>query len=70
MIGIDTNVLVRYVVQDDARQSATAGHFIETTLSDDEPGWTEVPDRQLLTAAPSHVTVRPLSSITEGIGIR
>ena len=39
MIGIDTNVLVRYVVQDDARQSAMAGHFIETTLSDDEPGW-------------------------------
>ena len=37
---------------------------------DDEPGWTEVPDRQLLTAAPLHVTVRPLSSITEGIGIR
>jgi predicted nucleic-acid-binding protein len=39
MIGIDTNVLVRYVVQDDARQSATANHFIETSLSDDEPGW-------------------------------
>ena len=39
MIGIDTNVLVRYVVQDDARQAATASHFIETTLSDDDPGW-------------------------------
>ena len=39
MIGIDTNVLVRYVVQDDARQAAAAAHFIETTLSDDEPGW-------------------------------
>ncbi len=37
---------------------------------DDEPGWTEVPDRQVLTAAPSEVAVRPLSSITEGIGIR
>ena len=37
---------------------------------DDEPGWTEVPDRQLLTAAPARVTVRPLSSLTEGIGIR
>jgi len=37
---------------------------------DDEPGWTEVADRQLLTAGPSHVTVRPLSSLTEGIGIR
>jgi predicted nucleic-acid-binding protein len=39
MIGIDTNVLIRYVVQDDARQAATASHFIETTLSADEPGW-------------------------------
>jgi len=39
MVGIDTNVLVRYVVQDDARQAATANHFIESTLSEDEPGW-------------------------------
>ena len=39
MIGVDTNVLVRYVVQDDPRQAATASHFIETTLSEDEPGW-------------------------------
>jgi predicted nucleic-acid-binding protein len=39
MIGIDTNVLVRYVVQDDARQAAIANQFIETTLSDEEPGW-------------------------------
>jgi predicted nucleic-acid-binding protein len=39
MIGIDTNVLVRYVVQDDARQAAAANQFIETTLSDDAPGW-------------------------------
>jgi predicted nucleic-acid-binding protein len=39
MFGIDTNVLVRYVVQDDARQAAAANHFIETTLSEDEPGW-------------------------------
>lgn len=39
MIGIDTNVLVRYVVQDDARQAAAASDFIESTLSDEEPGW-------------------------------
>jgi gamma-glutamyl hercynylcysteine S-oxide hydrolase len=38
--------------------------------SDDEPGWTEVPDRQVLTATPSDVTVRPLSSVTEGIALR
>ena len=39
VIGIDTNVLIRYIVQDEPRQSATATHFIETTLSGDEPGW-------------------------------
>jgi predicted nucleic-acid-binding protein len=39
MIGLDTNVLLRYVVQDDARQSPLATQLIETTLSDDEPGW-------------------------------
>jgi glutamine amidotransferase len=27
---------------------------------DDDPGWTEVPDRQVLTATPSLVSVRPL----------
>jgi gamma-glutamyl hercynylcysteine S-oxide hydrolase len=37
---------------------------------DDEPGWTEVPARQVLTAVPSEVAVRPLSSLTEGIAIR
>jgi len=37
---------------------------------DDEPGWTEVPDRHMLTAAPDGVTVRPLTAATEGILIR
>ena len=39
MIGLDTNVLLRYVVQDDAKQAALATQLIETTLEDDEPGW-------------------------------
>lgn len=38
MIGLDTNVLVRYIAQDDARQSAQAGRLIEA-LSVDEPGY-------------------------------
>jgi len=29
---------------------------------DDDPGWTEVPDRQVLTATPSLVSVRPLTA--------
>lgn len=33
MRGIDTNVLVRYIVQDDPLQSACATHFIEDDIS-------------------------------------
>jgi glutamine amidotransferase len=49
---------------------ADGGVTVASEPCDDEPGWTEVPDRQLLTAVPSQVTVRPLSSVTEGISIR
>lgn len=38
MIGLDTNVLVRYVMQDDARQAALATRLIES-LSADAPGF-------------------------------
>ena len=38
MIGLDTNVLVRYIMQDDARQSALATHLIEA-LSAESPGF-------------------------------
>lgn len=38
MIGLDTNVVVRYIMQDDARQSAKATQLIES-LSDDRPGF-------------------------------
>jgi glutamine amidotransferase len=49
---------------------ADGGVTVASEPCDDEPGWTEVPDRQLLSAEPSRVTVRPLSSLNEGIGIR
>lgn len=38
MIGLDTNVLVRYVAQDDAEQSARASALIEG-LVEDQPGF-------------------------------
>lgn len=38
MIGLDTNVLVRYVTQDDPRQSPKANRLIES-LSADAPGY-------------------------------
>ena len=38
MIGLDTNVLVRYVMQDDPRQSARATRLIES-FTGEEPGF-------------------------------
>ena len=39
MIGIDTNVLVRYIAQDDAAQSAQATQLIEQVCSAQAPGF-------------------------------
>lgn len=39
MRGIDTNVLVRYIMQDDVEQSRLATQFIEKQCSADEPGF-------------------------------
>ena len=38
MIGLDTNVLVRYIMQDEAKQSAKATKLVES-LTADEPGF-------------------------------
>lgn len=38
MVGLDTNVLVRYIMQDDARQAAKATDLIEG-LTAEEPGF-------------------------------
>jgi predicted nucleic-acid-binding protein len=37
--GLDTNVIIRYVAQDDARQSAAATRLMEKALSVEEPGF-------------------------------
>ncbi len=42
MIGIDTNVLIRYLTQDDPVQSPKATAFIERTLSEASPGFVSV----------------------------
>ena len=39
MIGLDTNVLVRYLTQDDPRQSELATDFLENTLTPERPGY-------------------------------
>ena len=38
MIGLDTNVLVRYIVRDDAQQTAAATRLIESRCKMDDPG--------------------------------
>ena len=39
MIGLDTNVLLRYLAQDDPTQSARATEIIEGRLTEEEPGF-------------------------------
>ncbi len=39
MIGLDTNVLVRYLTQDDPVQSPQATELIEQRLTEDDPGF-------------------------------
>ena len=39
MIGLDTSVLVRYLVEDDGAQASKAAHLIETRCAEDTPGF-------------------------------
>jgi predicted nucleic-acid-binding protein len=39
MIGLDTNVIIRYLTQDDIKQAKKATNLIETELSSNEPGF-------------------------------
>ncbi len=39
MIGLDTNVIVRYLVQDDPGQAAAASHVFEDLLSSENRGF-------------------------------
>ena len=38
MIGIDTNVLIRYIVRDDQRQAEVATRLIESKCTPEDPG--------------------------------
>ena len=42
MIGLDTNVLARYIVQDDAEQAHAATRLIEGTCTERSPGHVSV----------------------------
>ena len=51
-------------------RQADGAVIVASEPGDDDPGWTEVPGRQVLTAAPDRVTVRPLTVHTERIAVR
>ena len=42
MIGLDTNVLIRYLTQDDPRQARIANDIIDRRLSAERPGFISV----------------------------
>jgi predicted nucleic-acid-binding protein len=42
MIGLDTNVIIRHVTQDDPVQSLRANALIENRLTEDDPGFISV----------------------------
>jgi predicted nucleic-acid-binding protein len=42
MIGLDTNVLVRYLAQDDPAQSRRATEIVERKLTADRPGFVSI----------------------------
>jgi predicted nucleic-acid-binding protein len=42
MIGLDTNILVRYLTQDDAIQSPKARAIIERRLTEENPGFLSI----------------------------
>ena len=42
MIGLDTNILVRYLTQDDQIQSAKAQEIVERRLTGEKPGFVSI----------------------------
>lgn len=42
MIGLDTNILVRYLTQDDTVQSLKAAEIIEQRLTEEDPGFVSI----------------------------
>ena len=42
MIGLDSNILLRYVTQDDPVQAAQATHLMEHRLTEQDPGFISV----------------------------
>jgi glutamine amidotransferase len=53
--------------QDGLGRDSAASVTVASEPDDDGPGWTEVPDRHVLTATPSQVRVRPLGDLSAAL---
>ena len=70
MIGLDTNVIVRYLAQDDPRQSAAATRLMEKSLSPANPGFIAVVtlcEVAWVLAGPYQADRQQLRSVIEGL---
>ncbi len=65
MIGLDTNILIRHITQDDPAQSPRASALIEGRLTEDEPGFVSI-----VTLAETHVWVLQIACTSEAHWIR
>ncbi len=43
MIGLDTNIVLRYLLQDEPEQTAQVNHIVEDDLSPQNPGFLSLP---------------------------
>lgn len=64
MIGLDTNVLARYIVRDDAAQAALADRCVEDVCTREQPGFVS----QIVLAELAWVLVRGYGYTREAVG--
>ena len=67
MIGLDTNVVVRYIMQDDPRQAALATRFVES-LTSATPGYISLVSGAFYVFAGCHGVIGKRTA--EGVEIR
>ena len=69
MIALDTNILVRYLVEDDARQARLARELIEDRLTESEPGFISLPVLCEIVWALRHVYHRSRADVARAVGL-
>ncbi len=67
MIALDTNVLLRYLVQDGGNQAVIATRLIENDLSAENPGFVSLPVMCELVWALSQTYAQPRAAVVEAV---